>query len=316
MQNNASIIFNQSGMIMPSHRDLMEYHEYTEIKIEDGRVIALQATQGRVMTTNIPAMNIAFLLLGPGCSISTAAIELLCAANVVIGFCGADGTPLSGSTEVSFLTSRSEYGPTEYQQAWGRMWYDEDRRNRTAAEALNVRFKAMEHFWAKLDMDIYTEDLFKYASGNSKCSSAERYAKTIIGSRLSSPELLGVEGAHVKKLYQFFCHKHDIKHTRDDKGPVDSLLKQGNYIAYGAAATALRALNIEFSYPLLHGKTRRGALAFDIADIIKDAIIVPTAFAWRNCSHDEYRRKLKQELTKHHVLSYLINAIKDLSETK
>lgn len=31
-------------------------------------------------------------------------------------------------------------------------------------------------------------------------------------------------------------------------------------------------------FPVLHGDTRRGALVFDVADIIKDAFLLPVAF--------------------------------------
>ncbi|STX45386.1 CRISPR-associated endonuclease Cas1, subtype I-F/YPEST [Legionella gratiana] len=34
----------------------------------------------------------------------------------------------------------------------------------------------------------------------------------------------------------------------------------------------------------MHGKTRRGALVFDVADLIKDALILPWAFI---CAKEE-----------------------------
>jgi CRISPR/Cas system-associated endonuclease Cas1 len=36
--------------------------------------------------------------------------------------------------------------------------------------------------------------------------------------------------------------------------------------------------NISFVLHVLHGKTRRGALVFDIADLIEDAYVMPLAF--------------------------------------
>ncbi|MGD0959251.1 MAG: hypothetical protein ABSB19_05525 [Methylomonas sp.] len=49
-------------------------------------------------------------------------------------------------------------------------------------------------------------------------------------------------------------------------------------MAYGLAACCLWVLGIPHSLPVLHGKTRRGALVFDLADLIKDAAIMPNAF--------------------------------------
>jgi hypothetical protein len=42
--------------------------------------------------------------------------------------------------------------------------------------------------------------------------------------------------------------------------------------AYGLAATTLWVLGIPHGFALMHGKTRRGALVFDIADLIKDSL--------------------------------------------
>lgn len=38
---------------------------------------------------------------------------------------------------------------------------------------------------------------------------------------------------------------------------------------------------------VMHGKTRRGALVFDIADIVKDAIVLPLAFICANDNASE-----------------------------
>jgi CRISPR-associated protein Cas1 len=52
-------------------------------------------------------------------------------------------------------------------------------------------------------------------------------------------------------------------------------LNHGNYLAYGLAATTLWVLGISHSFAVMHGKTRRGALVFDVADLIKDAVVLP-----------------------------------------
>jgi CRISPR-associated protein Cas1 len=92
---------------------------------------------------------------------------------------------------------------------------------------------------------------------------------------------------------------------------VNGFLDHGNYIAYGYAAVALHALGISFALPLLHGKTRRGALVFDVADLIKDALIMPMAFAkgLERVRQQEYRNDLIYGLQKAEVVESLINAI-------
>lgn len=59
---------------------------------------------------------------------------------------------------------------------------------------------------------------------------------------------------------------------------INELLDNGNYIAYGYAASALWVMGIPHALSVIHGKTRRGALVFDLADVYKDALVLPSAF--------------------------------------
>jgi CRISPR-associated endonuclease Cas1 subtype I-F len=49
-------------------------------------------------------------------------------------------------------------------------------------------------------------------------------------------------------------------------------------LAYGRAASATWVLGLPGGLAMLHGKTRRGGLVFDVVDLVKDAIILPQAF--------------------------------------
>ncbi len=51
------------------------------------------------------------------------------------------------------------------------------------------------------------------------------------------------------------------------------------YLAYGLGATATWVLGLPHGLAVLHGKTRRGGLVFDAADLVKDAVILQ-AFLW------------------------------------
>lgn len=62
------------------------------------------------------------------------------------------------------------------------------------------------------------------------------------------------------------------------KDAANRFLDNGNYLAYGLAAAVLWILGIPHGLPVLHGNTRRGALVFDLADVIKDSCIMPAAF--------------------------------------
>ncbi len=65
----------------------------------------------------------------------------------------------------------------------------------------------------------------------------------------------------------------DFVRDFDSVDDANAFLNHGNYLAYGLAASALGAGHTTDSPSC--GKTRRGALVFDVADLVKDALILP-----------------------------------------
>ena len=80
---------------------------------------------------------------------------------------------------------------------------------------------------------------------------------------------------------------------------ANAFLNHGNYLAYGLAASVLWVLGIPHGFALMHGKTRRGALVFDIADLIKDSLILPWAFicAREGMNENKFRQHCLQKFT-------------------
>jgi CRISPR-associated protein Cas1 len=74
-------------------------------------------------------------------------------------------------------------------------------------------------------------------------------------------------------------------------------------------------LGISHSFAVLHGKTRRGALVFDVADLIKDAIVLPWAFicAKEKFTEQEFRQKLLNKFIEHSALDFMFNQVKEKS---
>ena len=94
-------------------------------------------------------------------------------------------------------------------------------------------------------------------------------------------KLLQLEAEVTKKLYKFAAGRtgnQDFTRDRDATDKANEFLNHGNYLAYRLAATTLWVLGIPHGFAVMHGKTRRGALVFDVADLIKDSIILPWAF--------------------------------------
>jgi CRISPR-associated protein Cas1 len=134
----------------------------------------------------------------------------------------------------------------------------------------------------------------------------------------SQTELLLTEAQLTKQLYKFAANNTEIngftrQHQSTDK--ANDFLNHGNYLAYGLAASTLWVLGIPHGFAVMHGKTRRGALVFDIADLIKDALVLPWAFicATENASEQEFRQQILQVFTDHKALDFMFNHVKDIA---
>ena len=105
--------------------------------------------------------------------------------------------------------------------------------------------------------------------------------------------------------------------TRDHSGEdqANAFLNHGNYLAYGLSAVTLWVLGIPHGFAVMHGKTRRGALVFDVADLIKDAVVLPWSFigSERNDTEQQFRQQLLQKFTEHQVLDFMFGEVKSVS---
>ena len=77
----------------------------------------------------------------------------------------------------------------------------------------------------------------------------------------------------------------------------------------------LWVLGIPHGFAVMHGKTRRGALVFDVADLIKDAIVLPWSFicAMRGQRDREFRQICLQKFTEHKALDFMFDEVKRCS---
>ena len=130
--------------------------------------------------------------------------------------------------------------------------------------------------------------------------------------------LLQIEADLTKRLYKIAANKtkrDDFVREREATDTANIFLNHGNYLAYGLAATTLWVLGIPHGFAVMHGKTRRGALVFDVADLIKDALILPWAFicAKENVSEQEFRQQCLQAFTNHNALEYMFDQVKQIA---
>jgi CRISPR-associated protein Cas1 len=76
-------------------------------------------------------------------------------------------------------------------------------------------------------------------------------------------------------------------------------------------------LGIPHGLAVLHGKTRRGGLVFDVADLIKEAVVLPQAFVSAASGHSEqeFRQACIDTLTKTEALDFMIDTLKATAES-
>jgi CRISPR-associated protein Cas1 len=304
--------------ILISKRANVFYLEHVRVMQKDERVVYLTETGEDIERFfNIPERNTAFVLLGKGTSITDAAARRLADANVLVGFCGSGGSPLFSATDVTFLSPQSEYRPTEYMQAWVRAWFDEPRRLAMAKRMLRQRLEWTLEAWsdhgelAKRGVKIGDDRLRRFDADIRNAS--------------DTPSLLLAESHWAKGLYAALARGLKLDDFRREEGKgakenkedaINGFLDHGNYIAYGYAATVLNGLGISFSLPLLHGKTRRGALVFDVADLVKDAFVMPAAFLMgaSRAKQQDFRGALIEVCQKEEILDRLFTFVSELPQ--
>jgi len=289
--------------VMLSKRANVFYLERSRIIQVDDRVVYLTNTGADIEKMfNIPDKNTAFLLLGKGTSISDAAARKLAESNVMVGFCGSGGSPLFAAMDLTFLTPQDEYRPTEYMQAWMRKWLEEPQRLELAKSFLRARMTWTQKRWQEAELVIPASHITAFEQA--------------INQGQTTNDLLASEAVWAKRLYALLAKQYGMSFVREEgkrsrstaEEQANSFLDHGNYIAYGYAATALHGLGIPFALPVLHGKTRRGALVFDVADLIKDGLVMPLAFkhAKKSSKDNAFRAELIETAHDLNVLDFLM----------
>lgn len=300
--------------ILHSKRANIYYVEMCRVMQKDGRVLYLTEAKNENQYWNIPIANTTCLLLGTGTSITQAAMRMLAQAGVLVGFCGGGGTPLLMATEIEWLTPQSEYRPTEYLQGWMQFWFEDNKRLQAAKQFQQARIQYLQQVWQK-DRDLKAEG---FDSKDTDIQQALGNFTNKVEQANDVGRLLQTEALLTKQLYKIAVQRTnygDFTRERDAVDDANAFLNHGNYLAYGLAAITLWVLGIPHGFAVMHGKTRRGALVFDIADLIKDAIILPWAFicAKEKATEQEFRQQCLQAFTDHKSLEFMFDQVKDVA---
>lgn len=302
--------------ILHSKRANLYYLQHCRVLVNGGRVEYLTNAGKQSQYWNIPISNTTCILLGTGTSITQAAVRELGKAGVLLGFCGGGGTPLFSAIEADvealWLSPQSEYRPTEYLQHWVRFWFDDELRLQAAKRFQQARLNHIGDQWLGKrrlrdagflpDESRLTEAL-KRSAGNVEVAP-------------DTTALLTEEARLTKTLFMLAAQTVGYgKFTRAKRGggtdPANRFLDHGNYLAYGLAATATWVLGLPHGLAVLHGKTRRGGLVFDVADLVKDALILPQAFlcAMRGDEEQAFRQACIEAFAEAGALDVMIEEV-------
>jgi CRISPR-associated protein Cas1 len=307
--------------ILHSKRANLYYLQHCRVLVNGGRVEYVTDAGKQSLYWNIPIANTTTILLGTGTSITQAAMRELAKAGVLVGFCGGGGTPLFSANEmdveVAWFTPQSEYRPTEYLQKWVKFWFDDDQRLEAAKAFQLARLQRIRQGW------LNSRPL-KDAGFQIDAPALENALEASQRAIVAAPDntfLLTEEARLSKQLFALAARAVSYgDFTRAKKGsgsdPANRFLDHGNYLAYGLAASATWVLGIPHGLAVLHGKTRRGGLVFDVADLVKDATILPQAFvsAVRGDEEQEFRQACIENLTRGESLDFMIDTLKAVAE--
>lgn len=273
--------------ILHTHRRALMLLERARIHLDEGRVVHAEAEGDAPVTRswNVPTLNCAAILLGQGCSITQPAARRLADDGVLLAFVGTDGVP--------FICASQSYRPGAGLQKWIAKWPNDAWRLVAAKHLQRARVGAVRKSWTALRREGF---------GGSPDAAVTAY-EAAIGSIGNIEQLTGHEGACTRALYVEAARACSVEWTGrihgDRTDRANAYLDQGNYLAYGLAGVALWALGIPPSLPIVHGRSNSGGLVFDLADVIKDAVVLPTAFecaAEPGLKPQEARHRMVQRL--------------------
>ncbi|MCL1568051.1 type I-F CRISPR-associated endonuclease Cas1f [Xanthomonas nasturtii] len=302
--------------ILHSKRANIYYLQHCRVLVNGGRVEYVTDAGKRSLYWNIPIANTTTVLLGTGTSITQAAMRELAKAGVLVGFCGGGGTPLFSANEmdveVAWFSPQSEYRPTEYLQAWVSFWFDDDLRLMAAKSFQQARAVRIGEQWQQRTLKDAG-----FVPDAARLDALLAKTRRNIEQAQDNVSLLTEEARLTKALFKLAVDTVGYgDFTRAKRGtgadPANRFLDHGNYLAYGLGATASWVLGLPHGLAVLHGKTRRGGLVFDIADLVKDASILPQAFlsAMRGDDEQAFRRSCIEALTRSEALDFMLDTLK------
>lgn len=226
--------------VLPKFRDGWSYLYVEQCKIDkDAKAIALHDAEGKVP---IPCANLAVLMLGPGVSITHAAISVLSDHGCLIVWCGEQGVRYYA---VGMGETRSAANILHQMK----MWASEELRMKVVRNLYQMRFSE------ELEPNLTLRQI----RGKEGARVRDNYAKASLE--------WGVQWKG--RIYN--------QNNWSDTDPVNRALSTANACLYGICHAAVVSAGFSSAVGFIHtGKML--SFVYDIADLYKTQVSIPAAF--------------------------------------
>lgn len=280
MDNKIPGMIRPELQALPQIRDRMTflYFEHCKLNRQDS-AITVADEQGIV---HVPAASISVLLLGPGTTITHRAMELIGDAGVSVVWIGEHGVRYYASGRP--LTHRSLFLIRQAE-------YVSNQRKHLAVvrKMYQIRFP--------------NED----------------------ASKMTLQQLRGREGSRVRSIYRRYAKEYGISWNGRDYDPedfeagdpVNQALSAGCACLYGLAHAVIVALGLSPGLGFIH-VGHECSFVYDIADLYKAEIVIPTAFEVASEENDDLprvvRRRVRDAMVSAHILERMVHDIRWMFE--
>lgn len=226
--------------VLPKFRDGLSYLYVEHCRIDqEARAIAIHDASGRVP---VPCANLALLMLGPGTSITHAAVSVLSDHGCLAAWCGEEGVRF-------YAVGMGETRSASNFLHQARMWADESLRMRVVRNLYQLRFPD------KLDPELTLQ-------------------------QIRGMEGIRVRGSYAKAALEAgvpWSGRSYYRDQWDSADPVNRALSTANACLYGISHAAIVSAGFSPALGFIHvGKML--SFVYDIADLYKTEVAVPTAF--------------------------------------
>lgn len=254
------------------------YLEYCLIRQNRTGVVAYSQDNDnkREQTIQIPVSGIAVLQLGPGTSISAAAMTSCTRAGATVLFTGGGGIP-----SYSYSVPLTQSARWAIAQA------------KLMSSETNQRKAAVYLYRKQLGLELDPE---------------ESSIKVMRGIEGRMMKMKYQEQARKYGIKNF-------RRRTDAEDPVNQGLNLANSLLYGCAVAACNAIGVNPALGVIHRGNIR-ALLFDLADLYKPQLSIPAAFAAAQEDNpaDALRRRVRTEIHGNQVLKEMLSTLMHILE--